>query len=43
MRQVVAVLLLIGATLSVTACIIQEPGPGPGHDHWCYWHPGRCH
>ena len=43
MPRFVAVLLLMGVAFATTACIIQEPGPGPGHDRWCYYHPGRCH
>ena len=42
MRHFVAVVLLIGIAVSATACIIEEPGPGPGHARWCYWHPNRC-
>ena len=42
MRHVVAVLLLIGIAFSTTACVIEEPGPGPGHSRGCYWHPYRC-
>jgi len=43
MPRFAAVLLLIGIALSTVACVVEEPGPGPDHDHWCYWHPGRCH
>jgi hypothetical protein len=38
----VAVVLLIGIALSTVACVVEEPGPGPDHARWCYWHPDRC-
>jgi hypothetical protein len=41
MSRLAAVLLLIGIAVTTTACIV-DPGPGPGHDRWCYWHPDRC-
>jgi hypothetical protein len=42
MRGFATLLFLLVAAFSLTACIIEEPGPGPGHDRWCYWHPYRC-
>jgi hypothetical protein len=42
MRRLIAVILLAGIAFSTTACVVEEPGPGPGHDRWCWWHPGRC-
>jgi hypothetical protein len=33
---------LVALAFSATACIVEDPGPGPGHDRWCYWHPARC-
>ena len=43
MRRCLAIILLIGIAFTATACIVEEPGPGPGHDRWCYNHPYRCH
>lgn len=40
-RLTVLAVLLAMAT-SLAACVVEEPGPGPDHDRWCYWHPGRC-
>ena len=42
MRRAAALLFLVFLTTSLTACVIEEPGPGPGHERWCYWHPARC-
>lgn len=42
MRRAISLLILLGVALSVSACIVAEPGPGPGHERWCYWHPNRC-
>jgi hypothetical protein len=42
MRRFATLLLLVGIAFTATACIIEEPGPGPHHDRWCYWHPYRC-
>ena len=42
MIRLTAVLLLLGIAFSTTACVIEEPGPGPAHDRWCYEHPYRC-
>jgi hypothetical protein len=38
----VAAVLLIGIALSTVACVVEEPGPGPDHARWCFWHPDRC-
>ena len=38
MRQVFALLVLLGVALSTTACIIEEPGRGRP---CTYWHPCR--
>jgi hypothetical protein len=42
MPRFVAWVLLLGVAFSASACIVEEPGPGPGHDRWCYNHPDRC-
>jgi hypothetical protein len=42
MPRLSAVLLLLALALGTTACIVEEPGPGPGHERWCYNHPYRC-
>jgi hypothetical protein len=34
-------LLLLALATTLSACIV-EPGPGPAHDRWCYYHPYRC-
>jgi hypothetical protein len=43
MRHLIPLLLLLAIASSVSACVVEEPGPGPEHDRWCFWHPGRCH
>ena len=42
MRRIIAISLLIGLAFTETACVIVDPGPGPGRARWCYWHPYRC-
>jgi len=42
MLRPAALLLLLMTALTTTSCIV-EPGPGPDHERWCYWHPNRCH
>ncbi len=42
MRRLLALLLLLGAVMTTTACVVEEPGPGPNHARWCYYHPYRC-
>jgi hypothetical protein len=42
MPRVTAIILLLLTALTTASCIV-EPGPGPDHDRWCYWHPYRCH
>ncbi len=37
-----ALLVLLAIALTTTACVVVEPGPGPEHDRWCYYHPYRC-
>ncbi len=39
MRQII---LLMTLAVMLSGCVIEEPGPGPGHERWCYWHPYRC-
>jgi hypothetical protein len=36
------VLLLLLVAITTSACIIEEPRPGPEHDRWCRDHPYRC-
>lgn len=42
MRRVILALALLGVAFTVSACIIEEPAPGPRHERWCYYHPYRC-
>lgn len=42
MRRLIATLLLLGIAVGTTACVVEEPGPGPYHARWCYYHPYRC-
>jgi hypothetical protein len=42
MPRLTALLLLLAVAFSTVACIVEEPGPGPEHDRWCYNHPYRC-
>jgi hypothetical protein len=37
MRQIFALLVLLGIAFSTTACIVEEPG----HERGCFWHPCR--
>jgi hypothetical protein len=37
-----ALLALLAIACGTTACVVVEPGPGPEHDRWCYYHPYRC-
>jgi hypothetical protein len=43
MPRLTALLLLLAVALTTAACIVEEPGPGPEHERWCYNHPYRCH
>ncbi|HEY4173788.1 MAG TPA: hypothetical protein VGM42_12240 [Rhodopila sp.] len=42
MSRFVAPLLLVAIAFTSTACVVEDPGPGPGHARWCYYHPNRC-
>jgi hypothetical protein len=42
MRPLTTLLLLLAIAGSVSACVVEEPGPGPHRERWCYWHPYRC-
>jgi hypothetical protein len=43
MRRALTLLLLLGAMVTATGCIIVDRGPGPSHERWCYYHPYRCY
>jgi hypothetical protein len=43
MPRFTTLLLLLMTALTTASCIVEEPGPGPDHERWCYWHPNRCH
>jgi hypothetical protein len=42
MSRLIALVMFLAVALSTTACIIEDPGPGPGRGGWCFWHPYRC-
>jgi hypothetical protein len=42
MPRLSALLLLLMTAVMTAGCIVEEPGPGPAHDRWCYNHPYRC-
>ncbi len=42
MPRLSALLLLLMTAVMTAGCIVEEPGPGPGHERWCYYHPYRC-
>jgi hypothetical protein len=42
LTRLTAWVLLLTMATALAACVVEEPGPGPDHDRWCYNHPGRC-
>jgi len=42
MRRIMTVLMLLGLVVSLGACVVQEPAPGPGPPgaHWVPGHAG---
>jgi hypothetical protein len=41
MTRAVAILMLIGAVLTLGGCVVEAGRPG-WRGGWCYYHPYRC-